>query len=55
MPIQRCQRNNKPGYKWGESGTCYTYTLGNKEEQKRAYKKALQQMRAIFASGYRGE
>ena len=24
MPVMRCQANGKPGYKWGESGKCYT-------------------------------
>lgn len=24
MPVQRCQVDNKPGWKWGESGKCYT-------------------------------
>ena len=24
MPVKTCQRNNKPGYKWGDEGYCYT-------------------------------
>lgn len=24
MPIMPCQKEGKSGFKWGESGTCYT-------------------------------
>lgn len=24
MPVGPCQRNGKPGHKWGEEGFCYT-------------------------------
>jgi hypothetical protein len=51
MPIQKCQRNDKPGYKWGEEGKCYTYEPGDEASRERAYQKALQQARAIKASG----
>lgn len=23
MPVMRCQKNGKPGFKWGKSGKCY--------------------------------
>lgn len=46
MPIKPCQKNNKKGWKWG-SGTCYT-GKGGKE-------KAKKQMKAIYASGYKGK
>lgn len=55
MPLMRCQKNNKPGWKWGRSGTCYVYTPGNTTSEKRAKDKALEQMRAIFASGWKGK
>lgn len=42
MPIKRCQKNSKKGYKWGSEGKCYVGP-GAKE-------KALKQMRAIKAS-----
>lgn len=42
MPVQRCKKNGKSGYKYGESGTCYT---GND-----AKAKAAKQGRAIKAS-----
>lgn len=50
MPIMRCQKNGKPGFKWGERGTCYTYTPGDKAGRERAREKALVQGRAIEAS-----
>lgn len=55
MPLQKCQKRNKPGSKWGKSGTCYIYTPGNAQSEKRAKEKALEQMKAIFASGYGGK
>ena len=45
MPIMRCHKNGKLGYKWGKSGFCYV-GAGAKA-------KAEKQMKAIFAAGYR--
>ena len=42
MPIQKCTKNGKSGYKWGKSGKCYTGPGGRA--------KALKQMGAIKAS-----
>lgn len=42
MPVQRCTKDGKKGWKWGEQGTCYTGS-GAKE-------KAAEQGRAIQAS-----
>jgi len=50
MPVQRCYDNGKHGYKWGESGKCYTYTLGNEQSREDAKDKALTQGRAIEAN-----
>ncbi|MFP4457560.1 MAG: DUF2213 domain-containing protein [Clostridia bacterium] len=47
MPVQECQLNNKPGYKWGEEGKCYTYTPNNEEERNKAKEKAIKQGIAI--------
>lgn len=47
MPVQKCQKNNKPGYRWGTEGKCYTYTPGNKASRERAKNKAAEQGRAI--------
>ena len=40
MPIQECNIEDKPGYQWGETGKCYTYTPGNEESRKEAKRKA---------------
>lgn len=45
----KCQRNSKPGYKFGEQGHCYTYTPGNLQSKNSAKKKAGLQGRAIKA------
>lgn len=42
MPLKTCTSNGKSGYKWGDSGKCYTGT-GARE-------KALKQGRAIESS-----
>lgn len=54
MPIQNCQLNNKPGFKWGNEGKCYTYTPGNKTSMDNAKKKVMEQAVAIeqFADSY---
>lgn len=46
MPLQRCQENKKPGWKWGNSGKCYTYTEGDKASEKRARDRASKQGQA---------
>lgn len=47
IPVQECQENNKPGYKYGERGKCYTYTPGNEESRNHAKQKAYLQGAAI--------
>ena len=47
MPVNRCQLNNKPGYKWGDSGKCYTYVPGNRSSETKAKDKAVKQGIAI--------
>lgn len=42
MPVQRCQKGGKTGWKWGRSGKCYLGTSGKS--------KAARQGRAIEAS-----
>jgi len=54
MPIKECQKNGKPGYKYGDSGNCYTYEPGNKASREKAKDKAQEQASAIHASGYKG-
>jgi hypothetical protein len=41
MPVKECQDNNKSGYKWGDSGKCYTYDPNNKKEKNKAKQKAI--------------
>jgi hypothetical protein len=50
MPVQRCSKDGKPGYKYGESGACYTYTAGSRVSRDAAYAKAVIQGQAIKAS-----
>lgn len=47
MPVQSCQVKNKPGFKWGKSGKCYSYTPGNEKSRLRAIEKAKAQGRAM--------
>lgn len=49
MPIQSCQKDNKPGFRWGRTGKCYTYVRGNEQSRKTAITKAQAQGRAIKA------
>lgn len=52
MPIVSCSLDGKPGYKWGESGKCYTYDEGDAEGMKDALRMAASQAAAAYASGY---
>ena len=54
MGLHRCERNGKPGWKWGERGKCHTYTLGNKRSEARARSLALRQGRARWANARKG-
>ena len=42
MPLQKCQKDGKDGYRWGQSGVCYTGS--------EAREKAIRQGRAIEVS-----
>ena len=55
MPIKRCTSGGRPGYKWGDSGKCYTYTPGDKRSRERARERALRQARAIQANRSRSK
>lgn len=52
MPIHRGVERGKGFYQWGKSGKKYFYTISDKKSREAAYKKALKQARAIYASGY---
>lgn len=49
MPLNRCESDGSPGWKWGDapSAKCYTYTAGNEESEKAARKKAMAQAAAM--------
>lgn len=46
-PMMRCTSGGKPGFKWGNSGKCYTYSPGDKASIGRAKKKVMKQAKAI--------
>jgi len=50
MPLQRCRKENSPGWRWGDSGACYTYTAGNEKSEAAAKLKAIKQGIAITRS-----
>lgn len=38
MPAVRCTgKDGSPGYRWGTTGPCFTYTKGNQVSRKQAY------------------
>ncbi len=47
MPVSSCQKDGKPGFRWGRQGKCYTYTYGNEVSRKNAIAKAQKQGAAI--------
>lgn len=52
MPIESCSFENKPGFKWGQEGKCYTYTAGDESSMNEARKKANAQGVAARVAGY---
>ncbi len=50
MPVRECNSGGRPGYKYGDSGKCYTYTPGNTQSRVTARKKAEKQGVAIRVS-----
>lgn len=45
--VQACTINGEPGYRWGASGTCFAYTMGDKASRESAKEKAQLQGREI--------
>ena len=43
MPVQKCKKNGKPGYRWGDEGFCYTYSAGDEASRKKAKQRAYLQ------------
>lgn len=50
MPVEACSLQGKPGFRWGQAGTCYTYQPNNPVQREQARAKAARQGRAIEAS-----
>ena len=50
MPVKACSDKERPGYKWGDSGKCYTSATGDEAGRKRAKEKAHMQG---AAAGYK--
>lgn len=55
MPVHRGIDSKGVYYQWGKSGKKYYYTAGDAKSRERAKKRAHEQARAIYASGYRGK
>ena len=51
MPVQTCQSNNRPGFKFGPSGKCFTYRSNDASGRAQARARAEVQGRAIRAAG----
>ncbi len=47
MPLKRCQLGERPGWKWGDRGKCYTYPKGDRAAGATAKLKALRQAAAM--------
>lgn len=43
MPVKSCRSNGLPGYRWGDSGRCYTYAPGDDRARREAKRKATVQ------------
>jgi len=54
MPVKTGRDSKGPYAKWGGSGKKYYYKAGDKSSRERAKKKAAQQGKAAYASGYKG-
>lgn len=50
MPVQNCEQDGEPGFRWGSDGKCYTYDPNSESSKERARDNAMEQGRAIDAS-----
>jgi len=53
MPIVSCELDGRPGFRWGGSGKCYTYSEGDPESMRIARARASAQGQAAYSAGYR--
>lgn len=51
MPVMSCQSDGKPGFKFGDSGHCYTFDPKNPASKERARQEAIRQGAAEHAHG----
>lgn len=49
MPLRRCTKDGKPGWKACDDCRCYTYTEGSSSSEKQAKRKAKRQLAAVKA------
>ena len=47
MPVQPCQSDGLPGFRWGEAGKCFTYEPGDEAGRNEARRRAILQGIAI--------
>jgi len=47
LPVSKCRINGAPGYRWGQTGKCYTYKPNDKESAMSAFSSARNQGLAI--------
>lgn len=47
MPMQRCERDGRPGWKWGDAGTCYLFAPDDQASEQDARRKAMAQAAAM--------
>ena len=40
MPVKSCTEDKKKGWKWGNSGKCYTFPIGDEDASNKAKQKA---------------
>ena len=52
MPVNKCQVNGTPGYRWGQTGKCYTYDPNDKEGAMSAFNSAARQGAVVMSKGY---
>ena len=56
MPLVKCVKDGKPGWKWGEENkSCFTYIEGDDEGEGLAKTAAMRQAAAIEQSSEDGE
>jgi len=50
MPVKRCTKDGKSGFKYGDAGKCYTYAEGDQASENAAHDKAVVQGKAVERS-----